>query len=101
MTKRTSNIQLGTQLFAVAAVSMRFLISAVFKTVLISLFSGRIDHYQTPSTVHVSVFAKQVDKEKSTVRIEESQVCHTVLRRSFSPVLNPSIGTSGLIYARL
>ncbi|TCD66684.1 hypothetical protein EIP91_001038 [Steccherinum ochraceum] len=30
----------------------------------------RIDHYQTPSHVHVSVFAKQTDKERSTVKIE-------------------------------
>ncbi|EGN96054.1 hypothetical protein SERLA73DRAFT_58926 [Serpula lacrymans var. lacrymans S7.3] len=34
----------------------------------------RVDHYQTPSEVHVSVFAKQVDKERSTVRIEENKV---------------------------
>ncbi|EGO21576.1 hypothetical protein SERLADRAFT_410180 [Serpula lacrymans var. lacrymans S7.9] len=33
----------------------------------------RVDHYQTPSEVHVSVFAKQVDKERSTVRIEENK----------------------------
>lgn len=34
----------------------------------------RIDHYQTPADVHVSVFAKQVDKERSTVKIEENAV---------------------------
>lgn len=34
----------------------------------------RIDHYQTPNQVHVSVFAKQVDKERSTVQFEESKV---------------------------
>ncbi|OAX38904.1 chord-domain-containing protein [Rhizopogon vinicolor AM-OR11-026] len=34
----------------------------------------RIDHYQTPKEVHVSVFARQADKEKSTVTIEENQV---------------------------
>ncbi|KAJ3526086.1 hypothetical protein NM688_g8303 [Phlebia brevispora] len=34
----------------------------------------RIDHYQTPTEVHVSVFAKQTDKERSTVRIEAEQV---------------------------
>ena len=34
----------------------------------------RIDHYQTPSEVHVSVFAKQVDQERSTVKIETNQV---------------------------
>lgn len=39
-----------------------------------TLTTCRIDHYQTPAEVHVSVFAKQVDKTKSTVRIEQSQV---------------------------
>ncbi len=39
-----------------------------------TLTTCRIDHYQTPTLVHVSVFAKQVDKEKSTIQIEESQV---------------------------
>ena len=34
----------------------------------------RIDHYQTPADVHVSVFAKQADKERSTVKIEGSAV---------------------------
>ncbi|EPT06080.1 hypothetical protein FOMPIDRAFT_83840 [Fomitopsis schrenkii] len=34
----------------------------------------RIDHYQTPADVHVSVFAKQVDKERSTVKIEENAI---------------------------
>lgn len=34
----------------------------------------RIDHYQTPKEVHVSVFARQADKEQSTVTIEENQV---------------------------
>ncbi|OCH86557.1 chord-domain-containing protein [Obba rivulosa] len=34
----------------------------------------RIDHYQTPSEVHVSVFAKQVDKERSTVKIEPTHL---------------------------
>jgi len=34
----------------------------------------RIDHYQTPGQVHVSVFAKQIDKEHSTVQFEESKV---------------------------
>jgi hypothetical protein len=34
----------------------------------------RIDHYQTPSTVYVTVFAKQTDKERSMVKIEENEV---------------------------
>lgn len=34
----------------------------------------RIDHYQTPNEVHVSVFAKQADRDKSSVTIEETQV---------------------------
>jgi len=34
----------------------------------------RIDHYQTQDRVHVSVFAKQVDKERSQVKFEPTQV---------------------------
>lgn len=34
----------------------------------------RIDHYQTPANVHVSVFAKQVDKARSTVVFESEKV---------------------------
>ncbi|EIW60059.1 chord-domain-containing protein [Trametes versicolor FP-101664 SS1] len=34
----------------------------------------RIDHYQTPSEVHASVFAKKADADTSTVTIEENQV---------------------------
>jgi len=34
----------------------------------------RVDHYQTPQEVHVTVFAKQADKEKSLVKVEESQI---------------------------
>ncbi|KIL69623.1 hypothetical protein M378DRAFT_68757 [Amanita muscaria Koide BX008] len=34
----------------------------------------RIDHYQTPNAVHVSIFAKQVDKERSTVKFEQDTV---------------------------
>ncbi|KAI9065098.1 chord-domain-containing protein [Trametes sanguinea] len=34
----------------------------------------RIDHYQTPTEVHASVFAKQADANTSTVKIEENQV---------------------------
>ncbi|KAF9567585.1 chord-domain-containing protein [Agrocybe pediades] len=34
----------------------------------------RIDHYQTPGQVHVSVFAKQVDKERSKVEILSNKI---------------------------
>jgi CS domain len=43
----------------------------------------RIDHYQTPSTVYVTVFAKQTDKERSGVKIEENEVTdRTAIRHS-------------------
>jgi len=38
------------------------------------LITCRIDHYQTPSQVHVSVFAKQTDEAASTVRFDDSKV---------------------------
>lgn len=34
----------------------------------------RIDHYQTRDKVHVSVFAKNVDKERSRVKFDETKV---------------------------
>ncbi|THH29644.1 hypothetical protein EUX98_g4543 [Antrodiella citrinella] len=34
----------------------------------------RIDHYQTPTEVHVSVFAKQVDVGRSVVKIDSSNI---------------------------
>ncbi|CCL99326.1 uncharacterized protein FIBRA_01344 [Fibroporia radiculosa] len=34
----------------------------------------RIDHYQTPREVHVSVFAKKADEGRSTVKIEENAI---------------------------
>jgi len=34
----------------------------------------RLDHYQTPREVFVSVFAKQSDKEKSQINIEENRI---------------------------
>lgn len=37
----------------------------------------RIDHYQTPSEVHVSVFAKKVDQERSKVKIDSHEVPST------------------------
>ncbi|KIP08162.1 hypothetical protein PHLGIDRAFT_88607 [Phlebiopsis gigantea 11061_1 CR5-6] len=39
----------------------------------------RIDHYQTPTEVHVSVFAKQADKERSTVIISASEISFDLL----------------------
>lgn len=38
------------------------------------LIHCRIDHYQTPTQVHVSVFAKQTDKSSSRVELEDSKV---------------------------
>ncbi|EIM90554.1 uncharacterized protein STEHIDRAFT_50891 [Stereum hirsutum FP-91666 SS1] len=38
------------------------------------LVNCRIDHYQTPSAVHVSVFAKQADSSRSVVRFEQDQI---------------------------
>ncbi|KAH8106764.1 HSP20-like chaperone [Cristinia sonorae] len=34
----------------------------------------RIDHYQTPTEVHVSVFAKKTDTERSSVKIESNAI---------------------------
>lgn len=39
----------------------------------------RIDHYQTPSEVHVSVFAKKADQERSKVNFEDTQVSEGLL----------------------
>lgn len=36
----------------------------------------RMDHYQTPTQIHVSAFAKGVDKAKSSVVFETQQVGH-------------------------
>jgi hypothetical protein len=40
----------------------------------------RIDHYQTLTDVHVSVFAKKVDKERSSVRFDENSVGYAFLK---------------------
>ncbi|KAF9483858.1 chord-domain-containing protein [Pholiota conissans] len=34
----------------------------------------RVDHYQTPQQVHVSVFGKQADKERSFIKFENDRV---------------------------
>jgi len=38
------------------------------------LTTCRIDHYQTVDKVHVSVFAKQVDKERSVVVLKDEGI---------------------------
>ncbi|KAG9040271.1 hypothetical protein FRB95_000201 [Tulasnella sp. JGI-2019a] len=38
------------------------------------LVQPRIDHYQTPSTVHVTVYAKKVDQDRSSVVIKDEHV---------------------------
>lgn len=38
------------------------------------MMTCRVDHYQTLSQVHVSVFAKQADKERSAIKFEQTQV---------------------------
>ena len=46
----------------------------------------RIDHYQTPSTVYVTVFAKQTDKGRSSVKIEENEVTDRTAIRHYSNI---------------
>ncbi|KXN90544.1 Cysteine and histidine-rich domain-containing protein 1 [Leucoagaricus sp. SymC.cos] len=51
----------------------------------------RIDHYQTQDKVYVSIFAKQVDKERSTIKFESEQVTLDIYlpgSKRFSRVLN-------------
>ncbi|GJJ12278.1 hypothetical protein Clacol_006519 [Clathrus columnatus] len=43
------------------------------------LVTCRIDHYQTPTQVHVSVFAKQTDKIASKIELGESQLSLNLL----------------------
>ena len=47
---------------------------ASHQTIERELVSSRIDFYQTPTQVHVSVFAKGCDKETSKVVMEENEV---------------------------
>ncbi|KAJ7090289.1 HSP20-like chaperone [Mycena belliarum] len=44
------------------------------KTETEQMATCRIDHYQTVDRVHVSIFAKQADKERSQVKFEETQI---------------------------
>jgi len=51
----------------------------------------RVDHYQTLDKVHVSVFAKQADKERSVIKFDESQIIidlHLPGSKRFSRSLN-------------
>ncbi|KAF9239585.1 chord-domain-containing protein [Melanogaster broomeanus] len=57
----------------------------------------RVDHYQTPNEVHVSVFAKQADKERSKVTIEKTQV-HLDLYLPAQKRFKKTIQLFGLIY---
>lgn len=38
------------------------------------MVNSRIDHYQTVDQVHVSVYARQVDKQRSRVKFDETEV---------------------------
>lgn len=52
------------------------------------LVDCRVDHYQTPRSVIVSVFGKQADKEASSVKFEVEAVrslSHTLSRGRSSP----------------
>ncbi|KAG9104813.1 hypothetical protein FRC06_009283 [Ceratobasidium sp. 370] len=39
-----------------------------------SLVQSRVDHYQTPTEVHVSIFAKQADQTRSTIVLEADKI---------------------------
>ncbi|WFD23999.1 hypothetical protein MEQU1_002696 [Malassezia equina] len=41
--------------------------------------SCRVDHYETPADVHVTVYAKNVDAEQSTILIREKEVVLSLL----------------------
>ncbi|KAJ7093245.1 HSP20-like chaperone [Mycena epipterygia] len=44
------------------------------KTETEQMTTCRIDHYQTVDRVHVSIFAKQADKDRSQVKFEQTQI---------------------------
>lgn len=52
----------------------RHLFAIKVKTEAEQMTTCRIDHYQTRDRVHVSIFAKQADKERSQVKFEETQI---------------------------
>lgn len=55
-----------------------------------NLVKCRMDHYQTPKEVHVTVYAKQADKAKSIVKFTEDQVIILRLLTSYrTQYLNP------------
>jgi hypothetical protein len=43
----------------------------------------RIDHYQTVDKVHVSVFAKQADKDRSAINFENDKVSQWKFENQF------------------
>lgn len=49
----------------------------------------RIDHYQTPGEVHVSVYAKKADKEKSSIAFETNQASVDLRRGLAGMELDP------------
>jgi hypothetical protein len=54
----------------------------------------RIDHYQTADQVHVSVFAKKTDKERSIVKFEAESVRRPWIEIMLLIVLTPTPGAS-------
>jgi len=55
------------------------------------MITCRIDHYQTLDKVHVSVYGKQADKQRSTIRFEETQITvdlHLPGSKRFSRVID-------------
>lgn len=45
----------------------------------------RMDHYETPTQVHVTVYAKGVDRETSVIEIKETEVSCSALLCAVSP----------------
>jgi hypothetical protein len=53
------------------------------------LIDCRYDHYQTRTDIYLSIYAKQVDKERSKVQFEENSVSSPPLVEDFC--LNKSV----------
>jgi hypothetical protein len=45
----------------------------------------RIDHYQTPTEIHLSVYAKQVDRARSKVQFDDEHVRSLLLLHGHPP----------------